>query len=140
MGEPLYNPNDRLTGRDGGPYLDQVQAQQDEILRAKREGRKPDLDNPSANAGIPLSTAAQLIKAVDVNQPSAFHETHDEARRMFKAAADDDKSLMKQADEIPDLPEDFGNDVEKNVVVEEDVVEEKPVVKSSSSSSSSSRK
>lgn len=104
MGEPLYNPNDRLTGRDGGPYLDQVQAAQDEVYRAQREDREPDLDNPPANAGIPLSTAAQLLKVVDVNQPSAFHETHDEARRMFQAAADDDNSRMKQADEIPDLP------------------------------------
>lgn len=120
MGEPLFNPNDRLTGRDGGPYLDQVMAQQDEILRAKREGREPDLDNPPANAGIPLSTAAQLIKAVDVNQPSAFHETHDEARRMFEAAAKDENSLMKQADEIPDLPEGFGNQSEEVTEEEED--------------------
>lgn len=132
MGEPLYNPNDRLSGRDGGPYLDQVQAQADEVIRAKREGREPDLDNPPANAGIPLSTAAQLLKAVDVNQPSAFHETHDEARRMFEAAAKDKKSLMKQVDEIPDLPENFGND-EEAVVSEEE--EKKPVVKSTSSTS-----
>ena len=109
--------NDRLTGRDGGPYLDQVQAQQDEILRAKREDREPDLDNPPANAGIPLSTAAQLIKAVDVNQPSTFHETHNEARRMFEAADADENSLMHKMDEIPDVPE---PDDEDAVVTEEE--------------------
>lgn len=121
MGEPLYNPNDRLTGRDGGPYLDQVQAEQDEILRAKREGREPDFENLQANAGIPLSTAAQLLKVVDVNQPSAFHETHAEARRTFQAAADSDETLMRQVDEIPDLPEHFGTEeYVKAAVVEDD--------------------
>lgn len=105
MGEPLYNPNDRLTGRDGGPYLDIVQAQADEVIRAKREGREPDLENPPANAGIPLSTAAQLLRTVDVNQPSAFHETHDTARLMFEAADKSDKSLMHKMDERPDQKE-----------------------------------
>lgn len=102
MGTPLYNPNDRLTGRDGGPYLDQEQAKAAEVIRAQREGREPDLENPGAYAGIPLSTADQLLKAVDVNVPSQIHTTHEEADRMFRSAADSD-NLMQQADEIPDI-------------------------------------
>lgn len=102
MGTPLYNPNDRLTGRDGGPYLDQVQNLEAEKLRAKVEDREPDFDNPAASAGIQLSTAAQLLRAVDVNMPSKFHETGPEAERMFKAAAESDNDLHAVG-EIPDV-------------------------------------
>jgi hypothetical protein len=57
----LYNPHDSLTGRDGGPYLDQVEAVEAERRRALVEDREPDLDNPPATAGIPLVTGGQLI-------------------------------------------------------------------------------
>jgi len=111
MGTPLYNPNDGLTGRDGGPYLDEVQAVASEELRAKKEGREPDYDNVPADAGIQLSTASQLLRAVDVNRPSKFHETGPEAERMFAAAAESDNDL-KVAGEIPDLV--FKTELEDN--------------------------
>jgi hypothetical protein len=57
----LHNPNDGLYGRTGGPYLDEVEAQAAEINRARVEGRKPDLANPGAYAGIPLQTKRQQI-------------------------------------------------------------------------------
>ena len=57
----LYNVNDGVTGRDGGPYMDQVDAIQAEIQRAKVEGREPDLDNPPATAGQVLVTGSQLL-------------------------------------------------------------------------------
>lgn len=64
----LYNPHQGLTGRDGGPYLDEEEARLAEIRRAKVEGREPDLDNPPATAGIPLVTAGQLVsQALGVN-------------------------------------------------------------------------
>jgi hypothetical protein len=56
----LYNPHDGLTGRDGGPYLDQEERRLAEIVRAKVEGREPDFDNAPATAGTPLVTAAVL--------------------------------------------------------------------------------
>jgi hypothetical protein len=59
-GTPLFNPNDGLTGRDGGPYLDQVEMQQAEERRAKVEEREPDYDNLQPTAGVPLVTAATL--------------------------------------------------------------------------------
>lgn len=46
--QPLEFPKDR---RPGDLYLDRVEAEQAEIRRAKREGRKPDLENPPHHAG-----------------------------------------------------------------------------------------
>jgi hypothetical protein len=67
----LYNPNDGLLGRDGGPYLDQVEAAQAEIRRAAVEGREPDLENPGPYSGIHLVTAGQLVHDVStLNVPS----------------------------------------------------------------------
>lgn len=57
----LYNVNDGLTGRDGGPYLDEVEAREAEIRRAQREGRKPDLDKPGPYAGTQLISEGQLL-------------------------------------------------------------------------------
>ena len=57
----LYNPHDGLTGRDGGPYLDQEERRLAEITRAAKEGREPDFDNAPATAGTPLVTAATLV-------------------------------------------------------------------------------
>ena len=60
--QPLYNPNDRLTGRDGGPYLDLEEARVAEERRARVENREPDFENLPATAGIPLVTAGQLLE------------------------------------------------------------------------------
>lgn len=58
----MYNPHDGLTGRDGGPYLDQVENEAAEIRRAKIEDREPDLVNPPPAAGTPLVTGPELVK------------------------------------------------------------------------------
>lgn len=58
----LYNPHDGLTGRDGGPYLDQEERNLAEIIRAAKEGREPDFENAPATAGTPLVTAATLVQ------------------------------------------------------------------------------
>lgn len=71
MPEPLFNPNDGLTGRDGGPYLDVVEAQEAERRRAEVEGREPDFENLQPTAGVPLVTAAQIAQTLGVpNNPS----------------------------------------------------------------------
>jgi hypothetical protein len=57
----LYNPHDGLTGRDGGPYLDQEERRLAEIVRAAKEDREPDFENAPATAGTPLVDAATLI-------------------------------------------------------------------------------
>lgn len=96
---PLYNPNDGITGRDGGPYLDQVEAEQAEVRRAKVEGREPDLDNPPATAGIPLTTAAQMIHNLDVNIPSKSNFlTTGGAAALYRGAEDDENTNLVAAD------------------------------------------
>lgn len=57
----LYNANDGVFGRQGGPYLDEVEQLQHEILQSAREGKKPDLDNPRSYPGIQLKTLNQQI-------------------------------------------------------------------------------
>lgn len=103
MGQPLYNANDGVTGRDGGPYLDEIEAREAEKRRAIVEGREPDLDNPPATAGIQLNTAAQMIYgAGPVLHPSQDHRQINYAERGFRAAAEDDEVLLTQRSEVPD--------------------------------------
>lgn len=56
----LFNPHAGLTGRDGGPYLDQEERRLAEVRRAAIEDREPDFDNAPATAGTPLVTAGEL--------------------------------------------------------------------------------
>lgn len=85
----LYNPHDGLTGRDGGPYLDQEERRLAEITRAAKEGREPDFDNAPATAGTPLVTAATLVALHNpASNPSQFaNETLPNA--VDKLAADE---------------------------------------------------
>lgn len=55
----LFNPNDGVTGRPAGTYLDLELAKQREARSAKLEGRKPDYDIVQS-VGIPLHTEAEL--------------------------------------------------------------------------------
>lgn len=103
MGKPLFNPNDGITGRDGGPYLDEVETVEAEKRRAVVENRKPNLTDPPASAGIQLATAAQMLSAVEVNRPSKQHTFDDEAERMFDAAAKDKSTPFAKKGEIPDV-------------------------------------
>lgn len=58
----FYNPHDGVKGRDGGPYLDFVEREAAEKIRAQKEEREPVTDGSTpAVAGTPLVTAAQLI-------------------------------------------------------------------------------
>ena len=56
----FWNAQDGVRGRDGGPYADEVDAQQREIARAKAEGREPDLDNPPPFVGNQLRTSRTI--------------------------------------------------------------------------------
>jgi hypothetical protein len=61
--QPLYNPNDGLHGRTGGPYLDQLELIEAEKKRAFVEGREPDFNNLQGSAGVRLVTAQELASA-----------------------------------------------------------------------------
>lgn len=62
---PVYNVNDGLTGRNGGPYLDEELAKEQERRNALREGREPDYSDLTAapHSGVQLVTADQLLVA-----------------------------------------------------------------------------
>ena len=62
MGTPLYDVNKGVNGRDGGPYLDEIEAQEAERRRAFIENREPDLDNPGPYQGSVLVDAETLIQ------------------------------------------------------------------------------
>lgn len=59
----LYNINDGVHGRDGGPYLDQVQDRLAEQTRAFVEGREPDYENPLPSVGTVLVSEHGLVQA-----------------------------------------------------------------------------
>lgn len=80
--EDLYNANDGLFGRDGGPYLDEEQRRTQEVVNARREDREPDFDNLPLAPGINAVRIAELAQAhttfrlagqegFDVTKPSA---------------------------------------------------------------------
>ena len=105
MAQNLYNANDGLTGRDGGPYLDLEEAKAAEIKRAAVEGREPDLDNPPASAGIQLVTAGQaLANAGVVNLPSQANNA-DAAEAALQGVVDSPDNSLKAYAVLEDAPE-----------------------------------
>ncbi len=95
MTQQLFNPNDSITGRDGGPYLDEEEARVAEERRARVEGRKPDFDNPPATAGIPLVTAAELLSTATINNVPSQDGLVGASDLLVKGAVEDDNVLLK---------------------------------------------
>lgn len=93
--QALYNANDGLTGRSGGPYLDQKEMEDAEVLRAKAEGRKPDLDNPPASAGVLLVTGSWLLANHGVNNLPSESTAGVNGEVAVKALADDKNTNLK---------------------------------------------
>jgi hypothetical protein len=63
----FYVAQDGMRGRDGGPYLDQIEREQGEVLRARREDREPDFDDLQPVAGTVLVTGTNLTDNVQSN-------------------------------------------------------------------------
>lgn len=100
----LFNPNDGVTGRDGGPYLDQVEAKRAEEVRAEKEGRKPDLENPPATAGQPLNTARQQLSTLEVNNlPSQSSRNISDGDTFLRAAAASEDTVLQAHSEVEPL-------------------------------------
>lgn len=57
----VYNPNDGITGRDGGPYLDVEEAKAREERSAFREGRDPNKNETPRGIGIPEKTKREIL-------------------------------------------------------------------------------
>jgi hypothetical protein len=102
----LYDANKGKTPRTGGPYLDEVQAEEAERRRAKAEGREPDLDNVPPYVGTQLVTAAQLTdRSTDkshyadslpiVNEPVASYVAEFPKNEVDPTQADWDNNMDK---------------------------------------------
>ena len=57
----VYNPNDGITGRDGGPYLDIEEAKAREARSAQREGRTVNKNETPRGIGIPEKTERDIL-------------------------------------------------------------------------------
>lgn len=101
-GLKMYNPHEGLTGRDGGPYLDQVENDLAEDRRAFVEGREPDYEaakkNPSA--GTPLVTGSQLLQMANpASNPS--QQGNDVLAQAVDVLSVDDNFKVESVAEIP---------------------------------------
>lgn len=98
----LYNPNDGLTGRGGGPYLDLEEDRLAEERRARIEGREPDLENPPASGGTVLVTAGQLLANQGVNNlPSVSDSIASDQEAAVKSLADNEETALKARAVLP---------------------------------------
>lgn len=102
MSVDLFNPHDGLTGRDGGPYLDEVERRNAETIRAAKENRKPDYDNAPATAGTPLVTAAQLAAKDGVNS-NPSQQNVDRNKLVTEALVKDKDSSLTAFDSRDEL-------------------------------------
>lgn len=121
----LFNPNDGITGRDGGPYLDVEQAKRDEDVRAAKEDREPDYENMSANAGIPLQTAREQLASVNVNNLPSM-DGAPVANTLMGSAVDNDELPIQAWAEV-EVPDDE-NEVEVGVLKSPDSLADQPNV------------
>lgn len=94
----LYDANKGRVPRTGGPYLDEVQAEEAERRRAKLENREPDLDNPPPYVGTRLVPASQLVERdVDKSHYSDAIPIENEPVTSYVAEFPEDKVDPTQA-------------------------------------------
>lgn len=100
VSQKLFNANDGLTGRDGGPYLDEVEMRDAEKRRAAVENRKPDLENPGPTAGTYLVPGSYLLAQNNVpNIPS--QDDKDVVGAALSKHVDGKDFLPKSYGEVP---------------------------------------
>lgn len=124
----LFNPHDGLTGRDGGPYLDQEERRLAEIVRAAKEDRDPDFEHAPATAGTALVTANELVKIANPasvpSQDTAIGAMTNAVERLaveqdfpVSAFAERDKTdVEKESERMRDNPQPFDNPASPTVV------------------------
>lgn len=133
----LYNANDGLIGRDGGPYLDRVEAERAEEQRAKVEKREPDYDNPGGYAGTVYVTASQLLASESVNNlPSQFEKATAAKEKAVEALVEDSDTDLVVSFDAPDVPVDDGKTADERQEFNEKALEVKePKAKTKSTES-----
>lgn len=94
----LFNPHNGLTGRDGGPYLDEEERRLAEVRRAAIEDREPDLKSPPASAGTPLVTAGELAAMANPASIPSQQQVSANADPLVpgvKSLAEDDDNMLE---------------------------------------------
>jgi hypothetical protein len=104
----LFNPHEGLTGRDGGPYLDQIENEKAEERRAEIEGRKPldpNKETLPASAGTPLVTGPQLVNLYSNNNSNPSMESVDPFADALEGLVKDKTSTVEDhgSVEVQDL-------------------------------------
>lgn len=128
----LYNANDGITGRDGGPYLDQVEARHAEDRRAEVEGRDPDYSTMPLGPGVVYVTAAQLLASESVNNlPSQFDKANAAKEAAITALVENDDVNLTVAFDAPDVPDDDGLNADERQAVIDKALAPKKVSKRS---------
>lgn len=104
--QEFYNVHDGLKGRLKGRYLDEVEREEAEVLRAKLENREPDFENAPPTAGTPVVVKGQLIDNSVMSNPSS-------------------QGVDSEAQPIATVPVDLSpGDVDKDVTYTAQVAEE----------------
>ena len=120
----LFNVHQGLTGRDGGPYLDQVEAIEAEKRRAVVEGREPaDLSKPEllpATAGTPLVTAGELSRMANPTSNPSMESTDGAVAALESAAKDKDNPLTVHSSRADILTAPESDEVASNPTVGSD--------------------
>jgi hypothetical protein len=102
----LFNVNDGLTGRDGGPYLDQVERRHAEDQRAIMEGREPNYETMGGTVGTVYVTAKGLMGTESVNNIPSQADASDKAiNEAVAALVADPSNALSVAFKAPDVPE-----------------------------------
>lgn len=102
----LYDSNKGKVARTGGPYQDELVAEEAEKRRAKLEGREPDYENPGPTAATQLVTKQHLVErdtdkahysdAVEVeNEPVSSYVVEPEVNEPDPTQVDWDNDMDK---------------------------------------------
>lgn len=95
----LYNAAHGKAPRTGGPYQDELIAEQAELRRSKLEDRDPDLENPPATAATVLVPKDYLVERdTDKSHFSDRVELQNEPVGSYEVQAVEDKPDPRQVD------------------------------------------
>jgi len=108
----LYDANQGLMKRSGGPYLDEMEAVKAEERRAVVEDRDPDLDNPGPYAGTVLVPKQYLVEK-DNDHSHAALGGHVELEHDPVMVVD----IPEEKDEADPTQVDFDNDQQKVAIM-----------------------
>jgi hypothetical protein len=130
----LYDVNNGVRGRDGGPYYDEEERTRAELVRARLEGRRPEtnVDRLPATAGTVLALAAQVPDNVNANPSmanapgpgAALLSAKDDPNFLSSPVAVVSGSDLEEPTPVADSTDETVGDSENNSGVEDDEQED----------------